>query len=56
MLFHLLAASNFYLQSSNGWNDTLEDGYKDPNAWKSGKVRLCTVFFLVTWLEYVYSE
>lgn len=32
-----VGASNFYLQSSNGWNDTLEDGYKDPNAWKSGK-------------------
>lgn len=32
-----VGASNFYPQSSNGWNDTLEDGYKDPNAWKSGK-------------------
>ncbi|URE27740.1 Zinc finger, C3HC4 type (RING finger) [Musa troglodytarum] len=32
-----VGASNFYPVSSNGWNDTSEDGYKDPNAWKSGK-------------------
>ncbi|URE27742.1 Zinc finger, C3HC4 type (RING finger) [Musa troglodytarum] len=33
-----VGASNFYPVSSNGWNDTSEDGYKDPNAWKSGKI------------------